>query len=153
MKKRTVTPRAVKKTVQPVTAPTALNQGAKPAATTGVAVRRAEGKAVTPPRTAAANNTVKASASKATADKKQISERKREANRTNAGKSTGPRTKRGKNTSRFNAVKTGLFAKHILITAVDGEDGALELRRLLYDLQKKFRPQNWLHNFYVEQLA
>jgi hypothetical protein len=42
-----------------------------------------------------------------------VSERKLKANRENAKKSTGPRTSRGKGFSRRNALKHGLFVRHI----------------------------------------
>jgi hypothetical protein len=41
------------------------------------------------------------------------SERKRKANRRNAKHSTGPKTERGKNTSRLNSIKHGLTARAI----------------------------------------
>jgi len=44
--------------------------------------------------------------------KKTVTEKALAANRRNAKRSTGPRTERGKNISRFNAVTTGLFAEH-----------------------------------------
>jgi hypothetical protein len=43
----------------------------------------------------------------------QTSERKREANRRNANRSTGPKMQRGKNTSRLNSLKHGLTARAI----------------------------------------
>lgn len=43
-----------------------------------------------------------------------ISERKLAANRANAGKSTGPRTERGKSYSRLNSFKHGLLAKKVM---------------------------------------
>ena len=52
---------------------------------------------------------------------KMVTERKLAANRLNAKRSTGPRTDRGKNTSKFNAAITGLFAKHVVIPLCDGE--------------------------------
>lgn len=45
--------------------------------------------------------------------RKTLSRQKIEANRRNALKSTGPKTLRGKNYSRINALKYGLFAKDL----------------------------------------
>ncbi len=44
------------------------------------------------------------------------SERKVQANRANSRKSTGPKTTRGKNISRFNALKHGGYTKELFIT-------------------------------------
>ena len=52
---------------------------------------------------------------------KTVTEKTLAANRLNAKRSTGPRTERGKNTSKFNAVKAGLFAKQVVIPLCDGE--------------------------------
>src|SRR4051812_45228956 len=46
------------------------------------------------------------------AEKSAVSDRKREANRQNAQKSTGPRTERGKSHSAGNAITHGLYAKN-----------------------------------------
>jgi len=48
-------------------------------------------------------------------EQKEISRRRRNANRRNAQKSTGPRTPRGKAFSARNGIKHGLFAKESLI--------------------------------------
>ena len=47
-------------------------------------------------------------------NREKISERKLAANRANAGKSTGPRTERGKSHSRLNSWKHGLLARTVL---------------------------------------
>ena len=53
--------------------------------------------------------------------KKTLTQKALAANRLNAKRSTGPRTERGKNHSKFNAVKTGLFANHVVIPKCDGD--------------------------------
>ncbi len=60
-------------------------------------------------------------------DQPAVSERKRAANRSNAQKSTGPRTEAGKAQSRRNALKHGLCA---VVIAVPDEDPALFDARL-----------------------
>jgi hypothetical protein len=45
-----------------------------------------------------------------------------EANRMNAQKSTGPRTSAGKATSRFNALKHGIYAVHQVMFDEKAED-------------------------------
>ncbi len=49
------------------------------------------------------------------------SERKAEANRRNALKSTGPKTPGGKRAVRLNAVRHGLLSKEVLLPGEDGE--------------------------------
>src|SRR4029079_2999177 len=50
-----------------------------------------------------------------------ISERKKEANRQNAQKSTGPRTEQGKAKSRRNALKHGMTSEGTVLTPEDTE--------------------------------
>jgi hypothetical protein len=62
-----------------------------------------------------------------------ISERKIEANRRNAQKSSGPRTKLGKAVSRMNAMKHGITAEQVIL---DGESAKKfkALRRELFEV-------------------
>src|ERR1039457_78172 len=85
--------------------------------------------------------------------KKTLTEKKLAANRLNAKRSTGPRTERGKNTSKFNAVISGLFAKHVVIPLCDGEGSEEQFAQLLADLKQEFRPEGPLEELYVEKLA
>ena len=85
--------------------------------------------------------------------RKTVTEKKLAANRLNAKRSTGPRTERGKNTSKFNAVITGLFAKHVVIPLCDGDGSEEQFARLLADLEQEFQPEGRLEKFYVEEIA
>lgn len=84
---------------------------------------------------------------------KTVTKKKLAANRQNAERSTGPRTQRGKNTSKFNAVNTGLFAKHVVIPACDGEESGEEFAELLVEVLQEFRPEGVFEEFCVEQIA
>jgi len=84
---------------------------------------------------------------------KTVSPKKLAANRRNALRSTGPRTLCGKATVAFNAVKSGLFAKHVLIAAGDGKEDESEFNRLLSGLHEHFRPQGMLESLLVETIA
>ena len=53
--------------------------------------------------------------------KKPTSEKKIEANRRNSVRSTGPTTDKGKTAASRNAIKHGLLAREVVITAGDGE--------------------------------
>jgi hypothetical protein len=64
------------------------------------------------------------------------SEKKTEANRRNALKSTGPRTPEGKNAVRPNATRHGLLSKEVPLTGEDAE----ALRQLDESLRNELRP-------------
>ena len=71
-----------------------------------------------------------------------------EANRRNAQRSTGPRTPEGKAVSRFNATKTGITAKSMVIPGEDAE----ELETLAAEYQDQFQPASALERFLVDAL-
>jgi hypothetical protein len=83
-----------------------------------------------------------------------ISQRKREANRQNALRSTGPRTETGKSHSRWNALKHGLFAKHVPLEhwAIDDDDRKT-FRMLLKELIAHFEPVGPIEGILVERVA
>ena len=91
--------------------------------------------------------------------KKTLTEKTLASNRLNAKHSTGPRTERGKNTSRFNAVKTGMFAEHLIIPKCDrcryedDEDPYEQFSKLLDALQHEYKPEGPSEVFCVAQLA
>jgi hypothetical protein len=66
-----------------------------------------------------------------------VSERKVQANRENAKKSTGPTTERGKHYSSFNALKHGLLAKKIMFTS-DGKLASEDLQRVFENLREGY---------------
>jgi len=77
------------------------------------------------------------------------SDKKAEANRRNALKSTGPKTPAGKNLVRLNAVRHGLRAEEILIAGED-QDALEELgERLRAELQ----PVGELENLLVDRIV
>jgi hypothetical protein len=71
------------------------------------------------------------------------------ANRANAKRSTGPKTKAGKAQSRKNAWKHGLTAKALVINGENPKN--FELLRAAYETQ--FKPQNALQLELIERLA
>ncbi len=64
-------------------------------------------------------------------------------------RATGPRTAAGKRRSRMNAIKHGLFSKHLLL---DGEDPA-EYEKLHRDLRDDWQPVGRSMDLEVERLA
>jgi hypothetical protein len=67
-----------------------------------------------------------------------ISQKRVDANRRNAMKSTGPRTSAGKSRSRFNGLTHGLTAK---VPVLPGEDPA-EFQARVAGLVKSYGPRN-----------
>ena len=70
------------------------------------------------------------------------------ANRSNARKSTGPKTANGKSRSRFNAVKSGIYAVHRPLL---GEDQKA-YRRLSRRLRKRYQPRDPVEELLVDQI-
>jgi hypothetical protein len=83
---------------------------------------------------------------------KLLSPAKLAANRRNAQLSTGPRTKRGKRSSRRNALKHGIHSSVLIITSGPKEEAA-EFQQLLYGLQEDLRPVGILEEMMVEKIA
>jgi len=90
---------------------------------------------------------------KAMVQRTAVSAKKLEANRRNARRSTGPKTPKGKRTLALNAVKHGLFAKHVLIAAGAGKEDKSEFASLLAGLEEHFQPAGLLESLLVETVA
>jgi hypothetical protein len=82
-----------------------------------------------------------------------ISARKREANRRNAQRSTGPKTERGKRTVARNAIKHGFLARQVVITAGDGEESLEEFHTLLGQLCECYEPIGVVEESLVQTIA
>lgn len=77
------------------------------------------------------------------------SERKAEANRRNARKSTGPKTPEGKDAVRLNALKHGLLSREALLPGEDEE----ALRELVKRLRAELQPVGELENLLVDRIV
>ncbi len=86
-------------------------------------------------------------------EKPLVSERKIEANRRNALHSTGPRTPHGKRNVARNAIKHGLLAREVVITAGDGEENLEEFHTLLERLLDEYQPVGVLEETLVQRVA
>jgi hypothetical protein len=87
------------------------------------------------------------------ARKRPVSERKIQANRKNALRSTGPRTERGKGTVSRNAIKHGFLAREVVITAGDGEESLEEFHALVESLGKCYEPVGIVEESLVQIIA
>ena len=86
------------------------------------------------------------------AEQNETSQRKLNANRENALKSTGPKTPRGKSYSRTNALKHGLFAKQVEDFQNLGETKA-EYGDLLRSLCQQYQPVGRAEELEIERIA
>ena len=84
---------------------------------------------------------------------KTVTPRKIEANRANAIHSTGPRSERGKRSSKFNAVTLGLFARHVTIPICDGETAEKDFELLVEGLHDEFQPVGFYEEWLVVEIA
>src|SRR5215211_71824 len=76
------------------------------------------------------------------------SEKKAEANRRNALKSTGPKTPEGKDAVRLNALRHGLLSQDILLPGEDEE----ALRELDEHLRDELQPVGELESLFVDRI-
>ncbi len=74
------------------------------------------------------------------ARKRPVSERKIQANRNNALRSTGPKTERGKRIVSRNAIKHGFLVREVVITAGDGAENQEEFHALIESLWNCYEP-------------
>jgi hypothetical protein len=84
--------------------------------------------------------------------KASVSQRKLEANRRNAQKSTGPTSKDGKARSAQNSYKHGFFAKALFQNAEQLND-LEEYDRLSASLWEQFKPVGYLEKLQIERIA
>lgn len=75
------------------------------------------------------------------------------ANKQNALASTGPVTAEGKAIISQNAVKHGIFARDLIISAGDGQESEQEYRELLDGLVVSFNPNGQMECLLVEKIA
>lgn len=77
------------------------------------------------------------------------SQKKMESNRKNSERSTGPKTGRGKNNVRYNALKHGYYAADLIARPEFQEDVA----RLEKELREQFKPSSALQSIKFKELV
>ena len=82
-----------------------------------------------------------------------VSQRKIEANRRNALKSTGPKTARGKRTVSRNAIKHGLLAREVVISMGYGEESKEDFDDLILRLTGYYGPVGCAEELLVQTIA
>ena len=78
-----------------------------------------------------------------------VSEEQQAANRKNAQHSTGPKTPKGKEAIRFNALTWSLRARSLMIDSDDPE----EYQQLWNSLEAEWQPQTHTERYYLEQMT
>ena len=76
-----------------------------------------------------------------------------EANRRNAQKSTGPKSKAGKEKSKMNALKHGLVAQATMIPVGEAKENDTEFTELLDRVMAEFEPQGFIEEILAERIA
>lgn len=79
-----------------------------------------------------------------------VTDKKLEANRRNAEKSTGPKTRVGKNWARMNSLKHGFFAKSLHFESSDDESEYYELEE---GIQNSLSPLGTLEELEAQRIA
>src|SRR5712692_9085093 len=87
------------------------------------------------------------------ARKRPVSERRIQANRRNALRSTGPTTERGKCTVARNAIKHGVLAREVVITAGDGKEDLSEFHDFVERLCEQYEPVGVVEESLVQTIA
>ena len=81
------------------------------------------------------------------------SERKKEANRENSKRSTGPKTDYGKAWTRLNALRHGFHATDVVIRYGDGKENQEEFDLLLEGLRRAWAPKGTMQECQVRIIA
>ena len=87
------------------------------------------------------------------ARKRPVSERRIQANRRNALRSTGPKTARGKRAVARNAIKHGFLAREVVIATGDGEETLEEFHALIERLWEYYEPVGVVEESLVQTIA
>ena len=82
-----------------------------------------------------------------------VSERKLAANRANAQRSTGPRTRDGKQRASMNALRHGILAKSAFCPTIEGDDKRAQFEEILDGLIEEYQPREMTEVMTVQQLA
>ena len=76
-----------------------------------------------------------------------------EANRRNAGKSTGPKTPEGRAVSKMNALKHGILSKEVLVRGLNRKESGRELTALHQRFWEQLNPEGPMEEMLVDQIV
>jgi len=83
----------------------------------------------------------------------EISTKQLSANRSNALKSTGPRTPEGRAVSKMNALRHGLLSKEVLVRGLHARESGRDLRALYQVFRTQYQPVGPVEEMLVEQIV
>ena len=81
------------------------------------------------------------------------SQRKIQANRANARRSTGPKTPAGKSRVSRNALKHGIFSRNLLTKDADGGEQPRDYAQLYNAIYQHYAPEGPLEELWVDKIA
>ena len=84
---------------------------------------------------------------------RKVSKKQQAANRRNSKKSTGPKTSKGKNVVRFNAVQHGLTAESPVIPSECFDESPEEFEALCFQLKDVWQPEGVMEELLVKKIA
>ena len=84
---------------------------------------------------------------------KRMSERQLTANRRNALRSTGPRTPKGREVSKMNALKHGILSRQVLVTGQYYQEDREEFEALHRRFWEDLQPEGPLEEMLVDQIV
>jgi hypothetical protein len=85
--------------------------------------------------------------------KKVMSLEQLEANRRNAQRSTGPKTRNGRAVYKMNALKHGILSKEVLVRGLNIQENALELLALHERFRRELKPVGPVEEMLVDQIV
>src|SRR5438105_9363994 len=85
--------------------------------------------------------------------KQPVSERRLQANRKNALRSTGPKTERGKRNVARNAIKYGVLARDVVIIDGDGRESLTDFHAMIDGVAKHYEPVGVIEESLVQTIA
>jgi len=84
---------------------------------------------------------------------KKMTEKQLAANRRNAQNSTGPRTAKGREVSKMNAMKHGILSRQVLVTGLYYEEDREELEALYRRFWEQLQPEGPLEEMLMDQIV
>jgi ABC-type dipeptide/oligopeptide/nickel transport system ATPase subunit len=84
---------------------------------------------------------------------KTVSARQLAANARNARKSTGPKTPQGRDVSKRNALKHGIFSKEVLVHGFYFQESSHEFTALFQDFRQSLNPVGPVEEMLVDQIV
>jgi hypothetical protein len=83
----------------------------------------------------------------------RVTEKKLQANRQNAKKSTGPKTDEGKKIVSQNGVKHGLYTRALILNSPHLKEDLTDYNGLIFALDRTFLPEGLLEEFLIRKLT